>query len=214
MEEKSFTLQEIKALEKRYRAQLINSLSGVKSANLIGTKNKENQTNLSIVSSVVHLGSEPALFGFIQRPTNVERHTFENIVDTGCYTLNHVNETIYRQAHQTSAKYLREESEFEETGLTPEYRKDFFAPFVSESHIKLAMILEQIIDIKLNGTKLVIGSLQHIIIPKTAIKSDGYVHLPEVNTVGVTGLDAYSKLETLSRLSYAKPDQPLSKIEL
>ena len=48
-------------MEKRYRAQLINSLSGIKSANLVGTINKDRQTNLSIVSSVFHLGADPAL---------------------------------------------------------------------------------------------------------------------------------------------------------
>ena len=59
------TLEDIRQLEKRHRANLINSITGVKSANLIGTRNKEGNTNLSIVSSVVHLGSNPALIGYI-----------------------------------------------------------------------------------------------------------------------------------------------------
>ena len=55
-------------MDARYRAQLVNSLSGFKSANLIGTRNKQNHNNLAIFSSVVHLGSSPALVGFITRP--------------------------------------------------------------------------------------------------------------------------------------------------
>ncbi|HBF47730.1 MAG TPA: flavin oxidoreductase, partial [Shewanella frigidimarina] len=47
---------------------------------------------------------------------SVPRHTFENIMQTGLYTINHVNQSIYEQAHQTSARYDKDESEFEATG--------------------------------------------------------------------------------------------------
>ena len=50
------------------RLNLINSLSGIKPANLIGTINEDGTENLAIFSSVVHLGSNPALFGFVLRP--------------------------------------------------------------------------------------------------------------------------------------------------
>ena len=43
------------------RIKLINSISGYKSANLIGTIDSLKQNNLAIVSSVVHIGSDPAL---------------------------------------------------------------------------------------------------------------------------------------------------------
>lgn len=52
-------------LERRYRAQLINSLSGFKSANLIGTQDALGRTNLAIISSVFHLGADPALVGLL-----------------------------------------------------------------------------------------------------------------------------------------------------
>lgn len=42
-----FTNQQIADLEERKRIAMINSLSGFKSLNLIGTVNKEGQTNLS-----------------------------------------------------------------------------------------------------------------------------------------------------------------------
>ena len=77
-----FTTNDFDKMEKRYRAKFINSLSGVKSANLIGTKSTEGKSNLSIVSSAVHIGSDPALMAFIFRPASVPRHTFENILDT------------------------------------------------------------------------------------------------------------------------------------
>ena len=75
----------IAAMDKKYRASLINSLSGFKSVSLIGTINKNKKENLAIFSSVVHIGSYPALIGFIQRPHSVERHTLENILETSFY---------------------------------------------------------------------------------------------------------------------------------
>ena len=41
-------------MDNRHRVNFINSLSGYKSANLIGTSSRKNEDNLAIVSSVVH----------------------------------------------------------------------------------------------------------------------------------------------------------------
>jgi len=92
-------------MEKRNRTRLINSLSGFKSINLCGTISKEGITNLSLISSVVHIGADPALMGFIMRPVTVRRDTHNNILETGHYTFNHLNAGIYKKAHQTSARY-------------------------------------------------------------------------------------------------------------
>ncbi|CAD7816239.1 hypothetical protein CHRY9390_03129 [Chryseobacterium aquaeductus] len=78
-----FTNQQIADLEERKRTAMINSLSGFKSLNLIGTINKIGQTNLAIFNSVMHIGANPALMGFICRPDSVERDTLENIKQTG-----------------------------------------------------------------------------------------------------------------------------------
>ena len=102
-----YTKQDIKEMDQRYRAHFINSLSGFKSANLVGTRGLNGLDNLCIVSSVVHLGADPALLAFINRPHTVERHTLENIIETGCYTLNQVNQSIYPKAHHTAARYER-----------------------------------------------------------------------------------------------------------
>lgn len=50
---------QIGTLEDRKRIALINSLSGFKSLNLIGTINNQGQTNLAIFNSVVHIGANP-----------------------------------------------------------------------------------------------------------------------------------------------------------
>ena len=76
-----FNQNDIKNLERVKRLNLINSITGIKPANLIGTISSKQETNLAIFSSVMHLGSDPALLGFILRPAqDVPRHTFENIM--------------------------------------------------------------------------------------------------------------------------------------
>ena len=56
-----FQSSDIKAMDPRRRAAFMNSVSGFKSANLVGTVNAKGQTNLAIMSSAVHLGSSPPL---------------------------------------------------------------------------------------------------------------------------------------------------------
>jgi flavin reductase (DIM6/NTAB) family NADH-FMN oxidoreductase RutF len=198
----------------RYRAQLVNSLSGFKSANLIGTRNAHNKTNLAIFSSVVHLGASPALVGFITRPNSIERHTLDNIIQTKEFTINQVNEVFWQAGHQTSARYSADECEFEHTGLSPYYIDGFSAPFVKESRLKYGLTLRDIIPIKLNGTQMVIGEITDIICNKAAIKEDGYIDIESLDTVAISGLDSYHTSKRLSRLSYAKPDSTPSKISL
>ncbi|GLX80977.1 flavin reductase family protein [Thalassotalea eurytherma] len=203
---KHLSQQQVYDLDNRYRAHLINSLSGFKSANLIGTADNTGAANLAIFSSVIHLGASPALVGFIMRPDSAERHTLSNIKALGQYTINQVNRTIWQQAHQTSARYLKTQSEFEETGLTPEFKAGISAPFVKESQLKYALRLREIMPISLNKTMMIIGEITDIYYPSQHITSDGYIDIEALDTVAVTGLDNYHVGNRLGRLSYAKPD--------
>ncbi|AZG73254.1 flavin reductase family protein [Shewanella livingstonensis] len=199
-----FTKERIDALEKHTRTHFINSLSGFKSANLIGTQDSQGNTNLSIVSSVIHLGANPPLVGMIIRPHSVPRHTFENILQTGCYTINQVNQAIYEQAHQTSARYDKDQSEFEATGLTPEYLNNFTAPFVKESRLKYSVKLVEHQHLAINGTEFVIGEIMDVYVDDNAVEADGFIDLHAIDTVAITGLDSYHATTKLARLPYAK----------
>jgi flavin reductase (DIM6/NTAB) family NADH-FMN oxidoreductase RutF len=202
---KAFTFDEIIELPSRYRANLINKVSGFKSANLIGTQSKNGQTNLAIFNSVMHIGANPPYLGFILRPTTVQRHTYENIKETGVYTINQVTTKIHQQAHQTSAKYERAISEFEAVGLTEFYQDDFHAPFVAESHIKIGLSFQEEQLIQCNDTRLVIGKIEHLILPEAAILEDGDVALEQIDTATVAGLYNYYKPEHIGKYGYIKP---------
>jgi len=199
---------DIENMERKKRLNIINSVSGIKPANLIGTKSTDGQSNVAIFSSVIHLGSNPALLGFIMRPTDdVPRHTYENIKETELYTINHVPTSIADRAHYTSAKLDRSISEFERCGLTEEYVDDFHAPFVQESSLKIGMRKVDEIPIQVNGTLLLIGQIEHLIIPDEAVDQKGYIDLSVFNTAGISGLNTYYSLNPVASFPYARPEE-------
>ena len=200
----TYSIAEIQSWDRFTRANFINSLSGFKSLSLIGTVNGKGVSNLAIFSNIVHLGADPALIGFINRPLSAAPHTLQNIQETGIYTVNLVTESMCDQAHQTSAKYPEGVSEFEMTGLTEEYREGWKAPFVEESPIQYLLKFEQVIPIELNGTFLVIGSLQAAFVPAEIQEEDGFLDLAKVEILTSLGTSGYYKTEKINNLPYAK----------
>ncbi|MEY3584976.1 MAG: hypothetical protein RLZZ243_40 [Bacteroidota bacterium] len=198
--------------ESRYRATLINSLAGIKQAFLIGTKSTEGLSNLAIFNSLIHIGANPPLWGFLCRPDTVQRDTLRNILETGHYTFNFIHQDDAEKAHQTSAKFPSEVSEFEACGLTEQSLHDFPVPFVAESPIKIGMKFEEKVDIAINGTILIIGSIQFIELDEQWVSADGFVDLAKAKTLTCAGLDAYFENTLLHRLSYAKPEKWPSKL--
>ena len=199
------TKEEILKFEKLYRAAFVNSLSGFKSANLIGTISVEGKTNLAIFNSLIHVGANPPLMGFLMRPVSVERHTYNNIKETGHFTINHINKEIFKQAHQTSARYEEDTSEFDACGLTPEYTETINAPYVKESKIKIGLSLVEDQEIKFNGTIFMVGEIIEIILPDDVTSKDGFVDIEKAGTIAISGLDSYHETKRISRLEYAKP---------
>ena len=208
----SYSNKEIESWERFYRANFINSLTGFKSVNLIGTVNELGQTNLGIFSSIVHIGSNPPLVGYINRPVKAAPHTLANIEATKVFTVNHIHPSFVELAHQTSAKYEAGISEFEEVGLTPEFRENIAAPFVKESSIKYALSLQQIISIELNDTFLVIGKIISIQIDNDIVSEDGFLHLDKAASICSNGVDGYYTTGLIKRFSYAKPGVQPQKI--
>ncbi len=205
--QRHFSFVDLMTLEQRYRAAFVNSLTGFKSVSLIGTKSAKGQTNLAIFNSIVHIGANPPYIGFISRPDSVDRHTLRNILETGYYTINHVNSSIYTQAHQTSARYPENLSEFSATGLHEQYLNDFFAPYVEQSTIKIGVRYIEQIPIKINGTILVVGRIDHVYFPTDCLCNDGFLDIEKAGTIAGGGLDSYHQTQRLNRLTYAKPNR-------
>jgi len=202
---KHFSKKNLNNLHHLYRINLINSCSGFKSANLIGTKSKDGIENVAVFSSITHVGSNPPLLSFFCRPTTVIRNTYENIKETGVYTINHIHSTIIEDAHHTSAKYNKAISEFEVTNLEPEYKSGCFAPFVKEAPVQLEMKFIEEYHIAANDTILVIGEIQNLYLNNDLLENDGFINLSKANIATINGLDGYSVPTLKTRLAYQRP---------
>lgn len=199
-----YTKKDIEQLDRITRLKIINSVTGIKPANLIGSIDSKGQTNLAIFSSVVHLGSDPALIGFVSRPQTAEvGHTYRNIQENGVYTINHIHPEFVKNAHYTSAKFDASVSEFERCNLSEETIENFKAPFVKESTFKMGMRFKEALDIKQNGTVLIIGEIEHLIFPDTSLVDDD-IDLEAANSVGISGLNSYYSLSKIEKHPFVR----------
>ena len=187
-----------------YRLNLINSCTGYKSANLIGTISTNKIYNVAVFSSITHLGSDPALLTFIVRPTTVPRDTYKNITDTKQFTVNHINIDDIEDAHHTSARYPETISEFDVTKLEKEFKEGYSAPFVKSSKIKLGCKFLNQYEIKENNTLLMVAEINDIFFEENIIQKDGWLNLDTAKTVTVNGLDGYALPKLAQRFEYAK----------
>jgi len=188
-----------------YRLNIINSCTGYKSANLIATKSEKGLINLAVFNSVIHLGSNPPIIGFILRPTTVPRHTFQNLKETGVFTVNHIHYSQIEDAHHTSAKYPQEVSEFDETNLEEEFKNGISAPFVKESPLQLACSYLNEYHIKENDTLMIVGQIEHIFMKDEMLENDGWIDLEKGGVVSINGLEGYALPKLLERFPYARP---------
>jgi flavin reductase (DIM6/NTAB) family NADH-FMN oxidoreductase RutF len=211
---KAFNASDIENMPQRVRANFINSLSGFKSGNLIGTTDKHGIDNLAVVSSVFHVGAHPPLLGMIMRPHTVPRDTLQNIKDSGEYTINHICTDLVEKAHHTSARFDSDVSEFEQLGLSPQMSEQVKAPYVLEAQIKLGMQVQDIQVLAINQTELVIGQVVEVILNETWVSQDGYVDIESAQSVAVSGLDSYHTTSRLGRFSYAKPNENLHHLDI
>lgn len=202
-----FNTEDIQEFSKLYRLNLINSITGYKSANMIGTRSNSGHENLAIFSSITHLGSNPALLHFTLRPNTVPRDTYKNIKENNVFTVNHVSLDHIDQAHHTSAKYEENISEFDQTSLEPEYKVDWYAPFVKGSPISLGCRYLNEYNIKENGCVLIIAAIEHIFVEEKLLQKDGWVKLELGKVVAINGLDGYALPELQKRLEYARPNK-------
>ena len=199
-----WTREDLERWPSRKRARTVNSLSGFKSATLVGSADPAGVHNLSVVSSVVHLGSSPAQMGMVLRPPGDDAHTYKNLKATGQCTFNHIGVSWVAQAHQCSARYPAEESEFEAVGLTPcGGEGPWNARAGSEASVRMGLKIAE--DMVLpNRCHFMVLDVQWVEVDERTVAEDGYVDLGRAGTTAISGLDGYHDTTHLGRLSYAK----------
>ena len=199
---KNLSKKDIMKMDRFDRVNLISSVSGIKAAMLIGTISKHNISNVAIFSSIIHLGSNPALIGLLIRPqTKRVSDTYRNIKSNKSFTINHVNKNIISKAHYTSAKTSSNTSEFDDVGLTEEYIGNLQSPFVKEADVGLGLIYCDEISLS-NKCILVIGEIDNIKLKNDFADVNGLINLSDCNSIGVDGIGHYYKLNLTKNYEY------------
>ncbi|MFK8056684.1 MAG: flavin reductase family protein [Saprospiraceae bacterium] len=189
---------------RRAFAAWFNQLEGLRSPVLVGTQSKEGIHNLAVFSSITHVGARPPLVGMVFRPLTVERDTYENMKATGFYTINHIPSSTLAAAHQTSASYPSETSEFEAVGLTPLASSEA-APYVKEASISMLLEFKEEHFIAANDTIFVVGAVKELRLPALAEFGKDTVDWKALEGLVVSGLYDYHEVEHFKKLGYAKP---------
>ncbi len=196
------------SLDRHYRANLVNSVVGIKQASLVGTIDSKNISNLALFSSCVHLGSNPALVAIFSRPSSDSpKQTLNNIISSKFYTINHVNDLILQRAHSCAFKFAADESEFDECKLSEEIVTDFRAPFVAESNASIGVKYLRHFTIEENGVVMIIGEMKTLFIEKGLIQSNGEIDFNLSHSVGVAGNNTYYGLAQIASLKYFRANQ-------
>ena len=141
--------QALHSLDKRQRTALVNSLPGFKPVVLVGSVNDDRRTNLCVINSCFHVGADPALMGMIIRPApeGTERHTLENILATKTYSVSAVTRAMAQRAHHTSARFDRDQSEFDACGFVEQWHENFPASFsVTLTTVRKKLELETFVN--------------------------------------------------------------------
>ena len=205
---RKITKEDLSQMSKVSRLNLVNCVTGYKSANLIGTVSTDGVLNVAVFSSVTHLGSEPPLLGFILRPTTVPRDTYKNLKETGYFTVNHITEEMIADAHHTSSSYNEHISEFDKTNLEPEFIDHHKVPFVKGSPVKLLCKYLNEYKIEENDCIHIIAAIETIYADDTLFHNDEWLQLDRGNVVAINGLDGYAVPKLSDRFHYARPDKP------
>jgi len=183
---------------------LINSISGIKPANLVGSRSLNEIDNLAIFSSVVHLGSNPALLGMVMRPqTSTTKDTYSNIMDTGFFTINHVSQSFIKKAHYTSAKLEMDQSEFDIMNIEKEFIEDFYAPFVKASAVKIGLKYVESHSLS-NECIFITGEVLLAEFPDKSCNEKGQLDLSSYDCVGISGLNTYYSLSKIESFPYVR----------
>ncbi|MEL7161174.1 MAG: flavin oxidoreductase, partial [Bacteroidota bacterium] len=121
------------------------------------------------------------------------------------FTINTLHPDFLDRAHQTSANYPYEISEFAATGLKPEYSEICKAPYVAESRVRIGLTFEE--EHKIGGieTYFIVGRVREIFLPDAAVGDTGHVDHELLKTMSVAGLDNYHEVGPGHRKPYARP---------
>ena len=91
--------------------------------------------------------------------------------------------------------------------MVPEYKNNWYAPYVKDSPISLGCRYLNEYEIKENGCLLIVAAIEQIFIQEDLLMEDGWVDLTKGSVMAINGLDGYTLPQLEKRLEYARPKQ-------
>ena len=150
--------------------------------------------------------NRPPLLGISINPRGGEpKDTLRNILDTGDFVINLVDEALGARAVEASGDWPAEVDEYELTRLTPVPSDRVKSPRVGESPVSLECTLHRVIE--LGSTHFVVGEMVRAHV-KEEVLTDGEVDPHKLRPVGRLGGDGYAVVRDVIHLPRPRVPRP------
>lgn len=163
--------EDLQAMPKRQRTELVQGLSGIKSLFAIVTSNGDT-LNIAPFNSIIHISSNPARIGYISRPDNNHRHTLQNILAHQSFSLNSVREKDLEDIVACSENLPSDQSEFEGKRIQPTSNDKKSIPALQGADVQIFCQYEEHISIPSSQGILVIGRIQEVVIRESLYQDE------------------------------------------
>lgn len=145
MDRTTFDLADMAATD---RYKLLTGLIIPRPIGWVGTVDDKGTYNLAPYSYFNAVAATPPTVIFSSgRPQGEPKDSLANVMATGEFTLNIVDEDLVEAMHQTAERYPPDVSEFDEVGLTPIPGEVVNAPLVAEAKAALECRVIRIVDL-------------------------------------------------------------------
>lgn len=199
----SFDATALASLDRRYRANVVNALSGFRTPYLI-TSGKPGEWNAGTFSNITHVGANPPQLSILFRPDNGKRHTYENYKELGSVTLCMMPFNAHERVHNSSVNAPQDVFEWEHLGGESIHPTGWPHPIPKEA--LWAMEVQFLEQFELNnGCIYTVGSIDQIaLLNGSTLTEDGHITINE-SVIAASGLQSYHEIDPKpARLSYPK----------
>ena len=184
-----------KEIERRAIYRLLTGAVVPRPIGWASTISEDGVTNLAPFSffTVVCVAPPMISLTIARNPDGSEKHTLKNAKATGEFVFNIVTAPVWEQMVDTANAIPEDESEFEDTSLTPIPSVKVAPPRVAEVPIHFECKVEDVIEFGPNKHPLLVGEVLHFHVDPSCM-TDGYIDMKNLDPIGRMNGFYYSKL--------------------
>jgi len=160
----------------------------------VSTIDSDGNTNIAPYSFVTPLSFDPPLIGIAAAET---RDTTLNTRETGEFVVSPVTEDWAEKGVRTEVSLPREESEFEEVGLSEKESTKIKTPGVKEAAVNIEC--EYHSDFEIGDHVLLVGKIVHIETENEGVKN-GRLNLEDIGSLGHVKGEEFCISRTISKI--------------